>query len=553
MHIERIKSKQGRKVYEQILLRESYREPGAPRSAVKKRTLLNLSSCSAKDVLAIELALKYKNDLPQLKEMLSGQIHQKQGPSVGAVWVLWRLSQDLGLTKAVGRSRNGLLTLWMILARLIAQGSRLSAVRLAKEHAGPEVLGLGDFDENDLYRAMDWLAGRQDKIEKSLYGQRTMGRKPQLFFYDVTSSYLEGERNELADWGYNRDKKQGKKQIVIGLLCDERGEPVSTEVFEGQTADLATFKAQVKKAAERFGCERITFVGDRGMIKSGQIEDLSAAGFHYITAITKSQVRALLKRNVFQLGLFDENLCEIEQDGLRYILRKNPVRAEEMALTRASKLAAVKALVDKQNQYLAAHPRADVHKAWKLASEKEGRLGLSDWVAVKAQEGRLILEVDEDHVREMAELDGCYVLKTDLPQEAADMATVHARYKDLAQVERAFRTMKTGHLEVRPVYVRNAGRTRAHVFIVMLAFLLRLKLEQAWRSLDVTVEEGLKKLSPLCALETVIGPESGYLFVPKPRDSVADLFKALRLTPPETLPRRQGKVDTKRKLPPRRK
>jgi len=133
------------------------------------------------------------------------------------------------------------------------------------------------------------------------------------------------------------------------------------------------------------------------------------------------------------------------------------------------------------------------------------------------------------------------------------MATVHARYNDLAQVERAFRTMKTGHLEVRPVYVRNAGRTRAHVFIVMLAYLLRLKLEQAWRSLDVTVEEGLKRLSTLCALETVIGPESGYLFVPKPRDSVCELFKTLGLTPPETLPRRQGKVDTKRSRPTRRK
>jgi hypothetical protein len=400
---------------------------------------------------------------------------------------------------------------------------------------------------------MDWLAGRQDKIENSLFGQRTLGKKPELFFYDVTSSYLEGERNELAEWGYNRDKKQGRKQIVIGLLCDEQGQPVSTEVFEGQTADLATFRSQVKKVVERFGCERITFVGDRGMIKSAQIEDLSAAGFHYITAITKPQIRALLKQNVLQLGLFDEHLCEIEQDGLRYILRKNPVRAEEMARTRASKLARLRALVDKQNEYLAAHARADAYTAWRVVAEKQGRLGLSDWVTVRVEAGRLVLEVDEDYVREMAELDGCYVLKTDLPKEAAAMATIHARYKDLAQVERAFRTMKTGHLEVRPVYVRNAGRTRAHVFIVMLAYLLRLRLEQAWRHLDLTVEEGLEKLSSLCAVETMIGPESGYLFVPTPRDSVAQLFHALGLTPPETLPRRQAKVVTKHTLPKRRK
>jgi len=553
MHIERIKSKQGKKVYTQILLRESYREPGAPRSAVKKRTLLNLTKYPAKDVQALQLALKYKNDLAKLQEILAGQIELKQGPSVGAVWVLYRLCQDIGLTKALGRSQNALLTLWMVMARLIDQGSRLSAVRLAHEHAGPEILGLSDFCEDDLYKAMDWLNRGQEQIEKRLFSLRPSQQKPELFFYDVTSSYLEGEQNELANYGYNRDKKRGKKQIVIGLLCDEKGEPVSIEVFEGNTADLSTFESQVKKASERFGCERVTFVGDRGMIKSGQIENLSEAGFHYITAITKAQIRALIKRNVIQLGLFDEELCEIEHGGVRYILRRNPIRADEMAKTRASKLAALRDMAEKQNQYLAAHPRADVYRAWRLVSEKEGRLGLSDWVTVKAKDRRIIIEVDEEYLAEIAELDGCYVIKTDLPDEAADMDTIHDRYKDLAQVERAFRNMKTGHLEVRPVFVRNAERTRAHVFIVMLAYRLRLVLEEAWRFLDITVEEGLKQLSTLCAIQTMIGAEAGCLSVPTPRDSVAELFKALDISPPQTLPRRKGKVDTKRKLQSRRK
>jgi len=441
----------------------------------------------------------------------------------------------------------------MVMARLIDQGSRLSAVRLAHEHAGPEILGLSDFCEDDLYKAMDWLNRGQEQIEKRLFSLRPSQQKPELFFYDVTSSYLEGEQNELANYGYNRDKKRGKKQIVIGLLCDEKGEPVSIEVFEGNTADLSTFESQVKKASERFGCERVTFVGDRGMIKSGQIENLSEAGFHYITAITKAQIRALIKRNVIQLGLFDEELCEIEHGGVRYILRKNPIRADEMAKTRASKLAAVRDMAEKQNQYLAAHPRADVYRAWRLVSEKEGRLGLSDWVTVKAKDRRIIIEVDEEYLAEIAELDGCYVIKTDLPDEAADMDTIHDRYKDLAQVERAFRNMKTGHLEVRPVFVRNAERTRAHVFIVMLAYRLRLVLEEAWRFLDITVEEGLKQLSTLCAIQTMIGAEAGCLSVPTPRDSVAELFKALDISPPQTLPRRKGKVDTKRKLQSRRK
>jgi len=430
MHIERIKSKQGKKVYTQILLRESYREPGAPRSAVKKRTLLNLTKYPAKDVQALQLALKYKNDLAKLQEILAGQIELKQGPSVGAVWVLYRLCQDIGLIKALGRSQNALLTLWMVMARLIDQGSRLSAVRLAHEHAGPEILGLSDFCEDDLYKAMDWLNRGQEQIEKRLFSLRPSQQKPELFFYDVTSSYLEGEQNELANYGYNRDKKRGKKQIVIGLLCDEKGEPVSIEVFEGNTADLSTFESQV----------------------------------------------ALIKRNVIQLGLFDEELCEIEHGGVRYILRKNPIRADEMAKTRASKLAAVRDMAEKQNQYLAAHPRADVYRAWRLVSEKEDRLGLSDWVTVKAKDRRIIIEVDEEYLAEIAEL---------LPDEAADMDTIHDRYKDLAQVERAFRNMKTGHLEVRPVFVRNAERTRAHVFIVMLAYRLRLVLEEAWRFLDI--------------------------------------------------------------------
>ena len=553
MYIERIKSKQGKKVYTQILLRESYRKPGAPRSAVKKRTLLNLTKCPAKDVQAIQLALKHKNDLAKLQEILAGQIKLKQGPSVGAVWVLYRLCQDVGLTKALGRSRDALLTLWMVIARLIDQGSRLSAVRLAHEHAGPEILGVSDFCEDDLYKAMNWLNRSQEQIEKRLFSQRPSQQKPELFFYDVTSSYLEGEQNELANYGYNRDKKRGKKQIVIGLLCDEKGEPVSTEVFEGNTADLSTFESQVKKASERFFCERITFVGDRGMIKSGQIENLSEAGFHYITAITKPQIMALIKKNVIQLGLFDEDLCEIRHDGVRYILRKNPIRADEMAKTRASKLAAVRDMAEKQNQYLAAHPRADVYRAWRLVSEKEGRLGLSDWVTVKVKDRSVIIEVDEEYLAKIAELDGCYVIKTDLPDEAAVMNTVHDRYKDLAQVERAFRNMKTGHLEVRPVFVRNAERTRSHVFIVMLAYRLRLVLEKAWRLFDITVEEGLKRLSTLCAIQTMIGAEAGCLSVPEPKDSVSELFKALHISPPQTLPRRKGKVDTKLKLQSRRK
>jgi hypothetical protein len=327
MHIHRVKSKTRNKVHEQVLLRESYREKGAPRSAVKKRTLLNLTKYPENEIKAIELALKNKNNLTVLENLLEGKIKQKQGPSVGAVWVLWRLCQNIGLDKVLGRSMNALLCLWMIMARLIDQGSRLSAVRLAEKHAAVELLGLSDFNEDDLYNALDWLADNQDKIEKKLFKQRYPDQKPRLFLYDVTSSYLEGDQNEMGDWGYNRDKKRGKKQIVIGLLCDEDGQPISVKVFKGNTADINTFADQIEKTAKDFGCERVTMIGDRGMIKSGQIEELAKTGFHYITAITKPQIKSMIKNGVFQLGLFDEKICEVEHGGVRYILRRNPISA----------------------------------------------------------------------------------------------------------------------------------------------------------------------------------------------------------------------------------
>ena len=552
MYIERVKSKQKNKVYQQILLRESYREPGAARSAVKKRTLLNLTHHPSEVVEAIELALKHKDDLSALVSLKD--VKMAQGQSLGGVYTIFQLARRLGIEKALGTDRQGKLALWQVIARVLDQGSRLSAVRLAKRYGVSAVLDFDrGFNEDDLYSNLTWLAEHQEAIENRLFAQRRSGEPPELFLYDVTSSYLEGEHNELADWGYSRDKKRGKKQIVIGLLCDDEGDPVSPEVFTGNTSDLSTFESQVKKAAHRFGCERVTFVGDRGMIKSGQIEDLSEAGFHYITAITKSQIRSLIKQGVFQLGLFDEALCEVEQDGVRYILRKNPIRAAEMAQSRSSRLAALKDLVDQQNQYLTEHPRADPYKAWQKVSEKQARMHLGAWVTVTAKDRQIRIEVDEQYPAEMAELDGCYALKTDLPLEAADTETVHARYKDLALVERAFRTCKMTHLEVRPVFVRTEANTRGHVLVVMLAYLIVRTLQRAWVNFDLTVKEGLEDLNRLCAVEVSVKDKASCLKLPSPAPQTKDLLDSLDINLPPVLPISTIKVDTKKKLKSRRK
>ena len=550
MYITITTSKGRKKTYQSVLLRESYREGGR----VKNRTIANLSHCKPNEIEAIRLALKHKDNLDALQQARP-EIELGQGPSIGAVWTVFETARRLGIQKALGASRQGRLALWQVLARVLDQGSRLSAVRLADFHAAIEVLGFRQgFDENDLYRNLGWLSENQEKIEDRLFAFRHGETKPQLFLYDVTSSYLEGDQNELADWGYNRDKKKGKKQIVIGLLCDEEGAPVSTEVFAGNTSDLSTFESQVKKAADRFGCERVTMVGDRGMIKSGQMADLQKAGFHYITAITKAQIRSLIKKDVFQLGLFDENLCEVEQDGVRYILRRNPVRAEETALGRASRLAALRALAEKQNRYLAEHLRADGHRAWRLVIDKCATLGLESFVTVRAEKRRVIVEVDEEYLSEMAELDGCYALKTDLPAETADKETIHDRYKDLALVEQGFRTMKTNHLKVRPIFVRTEAHTRGHVLVVMLAYLIVRELKRCWAGIDLTVEEGLKRLASLCAMTLAYASDGTQVQqIPRPREESVRLLEAAGITLPEALPGRNANVVTRKKLTKRRK
>jgi hypothetical protein len=334
MHIVENKSpgKKGKKIYTSVLLRESYRQNGK----VKKRTVANLSNCKPEEISAIKLALKHKDDLSQLGS-LEESVELHEGLSVGAVWTVYQIAKRVGIEWAVGKGFSGKLAMWQVIARVIEQGSRLSAVRLAQTHAACDVLDMRrGFDENDLYDNLRWLSDNQEEIEKKLFSLRRKQSKPEIFLYDVTSSYLEGTKNYFGQYGYNRDGKKGKQQIVIGLLCDEIGEPVSTEVFAGNTQDTQTFVSQVKKAADRFGCERVTFVGDRGMIKIPQIKNLPE-GFHYITAITKPQIQSLMDQGVIQLGLFDEDVFEIEDNGIRYVLRRNPVRVDEINASRMSK------------------------------------------------------------------------------------------------------------------------------------------------------------------------------------------------------------------------
>jgi Transposase DDE domain len=539
------------KTYARHLLRETYREDGK----VKHRTLANLTHCKPEEVEAIRLALKHKGDLGRiLASAVEGGPELKQGPSVGAVWVLVQLARELGVVSALGSDREGKLALWQVIARALDQGSRLSAVRLAGGHAVGAALSMVGFDEDDLYANLDWLADNQADIESRLFAHRQAASAPDVFLYDVTSTYLEGEHNALAAFGYNRDRKSGKRQIVIGLLADADGRPLSIEVFPGNTSDVKTFSSQLNKAAARFGAERVTFVGDRGMIKAPQRAEIGAAGFHYITAITKAQIDALIAAGVLQMDLFEETLAEVEGlSGERYVLRRNPARAKELAASRADKLKTLRAAAEAANAYLNEHPRAAVETQIARLKAKSKTLRLDKFVAPAEQERRLVVTVDEAALREAARLDGCYALRTDLPKTVVDKQIVHDRYKDLAQVEWAFRDSKTVQLEMRPVYLRDENRTRGHALVVMLAYLITQALRQRWRDIDLTVQEGLDRLAGLCVVEVIIDGRPSYNQVPTPRDDVRQLFEAADVAIPAALPLPPARVATKQKLPQRRK
>lgn len=535
------------------LLRESYRQG----NAVKNRTIANLSHCSPQEIAALRLALKHKENLSELGS-IQDSIQVQEGASVGAVWTVHAIAKRLGLEKALGNSRDGKLALWQVMARVIDQGSRLSAVRLAQSHAACDVLGLSQgFDEDDLYDNLSWLAQHQSEIEQCLFKIRKQseGKPPELFLYDVTSSYFEGRCNSLADWGYNRDRKKGKKQVVVGLLCAEQGEPLSVEVFRGNTNDLKTFGSQVSKVADRFGCQRVTMVGDRGMIKSAQIEQLKATrdGFFYITALTKPQIESLMELRVAEYAWFDEQICEVESEGIRYVLRRNPQRALDLMESRQSKRDSVLRLLQKKKEFLAQHRRAKAEVAQREIAAKITRLKLGNWVKVVLREGKLFLEEDSVALQEVSRLDGCYVVKSNLPKPYAEAQILHDRYKDLTLVEQAFRTSKTVHLEMPPWYVRKAQNTRGHALVVMLAYIIVSCLQKAWAAMDLTVEEGLGQLSTLCGIHLLVKGQVRCHQIPVPRDLSHKLLQAADVRLPEVLPSLGARVVTRKKLPDRRR
>lgn len=467
MFIQRIYKKTKDKVYTSVVLMENYRDNGK----IKHRIISNLSKWDNKLVVEFEKLLKGE------KITTLSDLEPSNGKSFGAFQAVIEIAERLGIKQALGNSKQGKLALFQIAGRIISQGSRnFLANEWALDHAQEDLLKLTDFNEDNLYENLDWLAQNQSSIEKKIFDLRYKTEKiKDIFLYDVTSSYLEGNKNELGDYGYNRDKKKGKKQIVVGLMLDSYGYPLTIMVFKGNTNDTQTVSSQLEKLKEVFGIERVIFVGDKGMIKSGQIDQIISDQYkwNYLTTITKQQINTLLKKGTFQLSLFDDNVVEVEgENGERYILRKNKHRAKELEQARESKTGYLKSLVLCQNTYLKEHPRAQVEVAKKKIVQKANSLKLKDISIINSENRTINLAIDEEKVEENCKLDGCYVVKTDAPKEVLDSQTAHDRYKDLSNVEFAFRTMKTAVEEIRPIFVRKEDRTRGHVFVVMLAYMI---------------------------------------------------------------------------------
>ena len=545
MYVDTTTSKRGNKIYVRHLLRTSFRQNGK----VKHKTLANFSTCSDEEIAAIKLALKHKGNLAAIASL--DDIETTLGKSIGAVWVLNIIAERVGISRALGRSLDAKLALLQVISRVIDQGSRLSAVRLAKRHAVCEILGIEQLDEDDLYANLEWIADRQETTEKKLFNLRFPNEKPTLFLYDVTSSYLEGNRNEMAKWGYNRDKKKGKKQIVVGLLTGPDGLPVAIRVFEGNTTDTKTVAEQVRVLAKSFHVKNVTLVGDRGMLKGPQIKSLPD-DFRYITAITKPQIQKMLTEGKLQYELFNDHVCEVVVDKIRFVLRRNPMRAEQIAASRECKYNSIVNTADERTQYLAEHPKAHASNALAKVNAKIKKLKGDKWLTATEIDRVISVHKDEEMLSQVSLLDGCYVVKSDVSKADADAQTLHDRYCDLEMVERAFRTMKTNHLEMRPVFVTKKTSTKGHAFVVMLALLMQRELEKCWVDEDVTVEEGINELAAVHMQDVKLG-ESTIQNIPNPTKIGKQLLSKASVVLPTVLPKIIVNVHTKKKLVSERK
>jgi transposase len=464
-----------------VLLREGWREG----KKVCKRTVANLSDWPARKV---ELLRRVLRDEPLVSPTEAFAI-ERSLPH-GHVEVVLETIRRIGLDTLIGakRSRQRDLVLAMIVERLIAPCSKLATTRAWHSTTLAEELAVGDADEEQLYAAMDWLLARQARIENKLAGRHVSDGGQVL--YDVSSSYFEGRSCPLVQFGHSRDGKRGRPIVVYGVLTDAQGRPVSVEVYPGNTGDPSTVPDQVEKLKGRFGLKRVVLVGDRGMLTQTQIEVLKThPGIGWISALRSEKVRQLVDSGALQLSLFDEqNLAEIASrdfPGERLTACFNPLLAEERRRKRDELLAATQAALAKIRAEVRRRTRTPLSAA--QIGQKVGRVinrhKMGKHFEVTIEDGAFSYRRREQAIAREAQLDGLYVIRTSEAQEQLSAEQAVRSYKNLARVERAFRTLKGMDLRIRPIHHRNEDRVRAHIFLCLLAYYVEWHLRQAWAEL----------------------------------------------------------------------
>ena len=466
------------------LLRNSYREDGK----VKKETICNITGLSLEQLHMIQAALRGKAMLKDDFKIIASREY-------GASFACYSLLKEIGLQSDVfSRASEEWVksAIAMVIGRLVYAGSKLSLSHSGSYSALWEICGIdADIDVNyHCYEAMDKLFSRQDAIQGKLAAKHLSSGT--MILYDITSSYMEGEYedSDIVEFGYNRDKKRGHEQICIGLVCSSEGCPVGVEVFAGNTKDEATVLDKIDEVREKYGLEKIIFVGDRGMVTAPKYEQLDHELVKVISALTHGAIKSLCDKDVIQIGMFDEmNIVDIIDGDKRYCLCKNPDMAKKEAATRQALLNKTTDELDKIINSARKNKNSKAVRAGKVVSKYK----MGKFVIFEGTDEELTYSLDHAKIEHEALLDGCYAVFTDVSPEDMTAAETVANYKNLMKVEQAFRSMKTVRLEIRPVYHKKDDRIKCHVFICMLAYYVMWHISQKLKPFFETDGVGRKR------------------------------------------------------------
>ncbi len=501
MHVAIIASKQGGKTYYSKLLRRSFRDESGK---VQKKTLANLSSLSDETLALVRgsLAGKQYVEASDAFEILRSRKH-------GPVAAIAAAFDRLGMIELIGSEpcRERDLVCAMIAARIIRPHSKLATTRWWKDTTLGEMFGVDDAEVDELYAAMDWLGKRQNRIQGKL--ARRHFRDGGLVLFDLTSSYFEGTTCPLGRRGHNRDGKKGKLQVNFGLLCDVGGCPVSVSVYAGNIGDPKTLLPEVARLQKRFGLQRVAIVGDRGMIAQTRITELKKLdGVDWITALKSATIQKLIRTSSLDVARFDEvNLFEIlhpDYPGERLVACRNPRLAARRAHTRESLLQATEADLAVIRKSVDGGTLRGGAEIGVRVGQAINRFRMKKHMNYEIDDTSFAFSRNAENIAREAALDGIYVIRTSLPEQDMVADDCVRSYKALTRVERAFRTMKTVNLHVRPIYHRIAQRVRAHIFLCTLAYYVEWHMREVWRDRlfsDPELEEISRTRDPVAPAE----------------------------------------------------